>query len=650
MHTNTNSSECFVVGVGASAGGLESLERFFRALPGSSGTAFIVVQHLSPDHKSLMEELFTRFTPIPVKEAVDGDVVTANHIYLLPPGKELEISGRRLQVTDRQSERSLSFPIDRFLNSLAADCGARAVAVILSGSGSDGSRGARRVQSRGGLVLVEEPNSATFDGMPRAAIETGIVDAVLSAEGLARALTEHMTSGELPQGEASRVVEDVIAILHARLGVDFEEYKRSTVYRRMLRRARLSASGDLTAYARRLEHDGEELSALHHDLLIGVTNFFRDVNAFDVLAQQVAALARSPLEPDRELRAWVAGCATGEEACSMAILLDEAIRDAGAKRAFKVFATDIHDGALESAGAGIFAADRLKGLTPERLDRYFKLRPDGHYHVVPEIRHKIVFARHNLLTDTPFTNLDIVSCRNLLIYLRPQAQRLALSSLCYGLRIGGFLFLGSSESPGELLPHFDTVSEGAKVYRKRVHSRGMHRPEIPTRVSMRSRKEGDRSRPEQRLLPTYDALLERFMPPAFLVSEHRALIDSFNGAERSLQVPPRRASADFLDLVPAEVRLPLAGALGRASRESGPTHYSALEWPLPTGTKCFALTVERLPLKNADASYLVTLKERDVEESPGPVLLPHAEHGSARVVTLEQELTQTRANLQSTVE
>jgi two-component system CheB/CheR fusion protein len=639
----------FIAGVGASAGGLESLERFFRAIPSDTGIAFVVVQHLSPDHKSLMEELFTRFTSIRVREAAHLDPVLPNNIYLLPPGKEIEIAGGCLQITDRQVERYLSFPIDRFLTSLAVECGPRAIAVILSGSGSDGSRAARRVQAEGGLVLVEDPEAAAFDGMPRAAIETGVVDAVMSAEGLARVLVEHVTSGELPYGDSSRVVEEVIALLRQKVRMDFEDYKRSTVFRRMLRRARLSNMPDLADYGKLLERDPVELSALHFDLLIGVTTFFRDEAGFDTLSEQVKALVRSPVEPDRELRAWVAGCASGEEACSIAIMLDEAIREAESKRSFKVFATDVHDGALESAATGVFAPDRLKGMSTQRLEQYFKVRSDGHYQVNSEIRHRIVFAKHNLLTDTPFTNLDLVTCRNMLIYLKPQAQRRALASLCYGLRIGGLLFLGSSETPGEMLPHFDTVSEVGKIYRKRIHSRAMHRPEIPTRVSFRQNRESERARPEMRLLPTYDALLERFMPPGFLVSEQRALLESFNGAEAMLHVPPRRTTNDFLDLVPHSVRLPLAGALARAAREAGPATYSALEWPGAEGSRHFALTVERLAIKNAEPSYLISLAEHtSVEKSAAPAA--EMPLNSERLVTLEQELTQTRLNLQATVE
>ncbi len=648
METN-NQKTAFIAGIGASAGGLESLEQFFRAMPVDTGLAFVVVQHLSPDHKSLMEELFTRFTQIPVCEAKHHDRVLPGRIYLLPPGKELEIAEGRLEVTDRQQDRHLSFPIDRFLTSLAADCGPRAVAVILSGSGSDGSRGVRRVQAQGGLVLVEDPESANFDGMPRAAIETGMVDAVMGAAGLARALVEHVTSGELPHGESARVVEEVIALLRSRKRIDFDEYKRGTVYRRMLRRSRLAGAQDLADYARLLEQDPEELSALHYDLLIGVTNFFRDEAGFNVLARQIDELVRSPIEPERELRAWVAGCATGEEAFSVAIMFDDAIRKLGAKRSYKVFATDIHDGALETAGAGVFPAERLKGMSEERLAAHFKVRADGQYQVNPEIRHKIVFAKHNLLTDTPFTNLDLVTCRNMLIYLRPQAQRRALASLGYGLRIGGLLFLGSSESPGELQPCFDVVSEPAKLYRKRVHSRDMHRPEIPTRVAMRGPRDPERLRPEARLLPTYDALLERFMPPGFLVSEQRTLIECFNGAEAMLRVPPRRASSDFLDLVPQSVRLPISGAIARAAREGGPVKYSSIEWPEPEGSRHFALTVERIAIRNAEASFLVTLAQLDAPARSGP---PATDMplGTERVLTLEDELTRTRESLQATVE
>ncbi|HEX4332701.1 MAG TPA: chemotaxis protein CheB [Usitatibacter sp.] len=637
----------FVAGVGASAGGLESLERFFRSLPLDTGAAFVVVQHLSADHKSLMEELLRRFTRVPVSDAQDGEELRANHIYLLPAGKELELSGNKLVIFDRDSERALSFPIDRFFTSLADQHGARAIAVVLSGSGSDGSRGVRRVSGQGGLVLVEDPSMAAFDGMPLAAMETGIVDAVQAADSLARTLAEHVSLGETPQGDEASAVEAIIGLLNERLGVDFNEYKRSTIYRRVLRRSRMSNAADLGAYLRALEADAAELTALHFDLLIGVTSFFRDPQWFEALAREIDSMVRNPLEPARELRAWVAGCATGEEAYSVAILLDEAIKRAGSSRGFKVFATDVHPGALKIASAGVYVPDRLKDVSEQRLSEYFTPRVDGAYQVASDLRHHIVFTQHDLLVDTPFTNLDLVTCRNMLIYLRPQAQRRAIASLSYGLRVAGILFMGSSESPGEMAPHFDTVDETGKLFRKRVHSRGMHRPMIPTRVR-RGVGGIELPRQETRLLPIYDALLDRFMPPSFLVSEQRSLVDSYGGAEKLLQISARRPSQDFLDLVPQPARVAIAAAIARVQREPTPASYSHVPWPLGDGTQReFTLTAERIVLRNAETTFLLSLVEHSEPRAAPSVI--HADDAS-RLTDLELELSQARHSLQSTVE
>jgi two-component system CheB/CheR fusion protein len=639
----------FIAGVGASAGGLESLERFFRNVPVDSGVAFIVVQHLSADHKSLMVELIARFTRIPVSDAQDGEEIRPNHIYLLSPGKELEVNGTQLAVFQRNPERALAFPIDRLLLSLADFHGPRSIAVILSGSGSDGSRGVRRVDAMGGLVLVEDPALAAFDGMPSAAIETGAAMAVLSAEALAQSLVDHVSVGPMPGGEDVAALEDIIRLLKRRLGVDFDEYKRGTIFRRVLRRSHLRDVQTLSAYEELIEHDAAELKALHYDLLIGVTSFFRDPEAFDLLAREIDECVKSPVEPLRELRAWAAGCATGEEAYSIAILFEEAIRRAASARTFKVFATDVHPAALETAGSGIFSRDRLEHVGEERLREYFLARADGHFQISPAIRHKVVFARHDLLTDTPFTNLDVVSCRNMLIYLKPQAQQRALASLCYGLRVGGVLFLGSSETPAEMSPHFDVLSEKGKLFRKRVHSRGMHRPEIPTRVARRGGTHSEPVRPETRLLPVYDALLDRFMPPSFLVSEQRTLLDSYGGAEKLLAVARRRPSGDFLELVPQDARLAVAGVLARAQREAGPASYSGIGWTTSEGDKRnFRVQAERLLLRNAEPAYVLTLIEQKVEHS--------AESSSAvpgdieRVSHLEEELANARVSLQATVE
>jgi two-component system CheB/CheR fusion protein len=641
----------FIAGVGASAGGLESLERFFRNVPVDSGVAFIVVQHLSADHKSLMVELIARFTRIPVSDARDGEEIRPDHIYLLSPGKELEVNGTQLAVFQRNPERALAFPIDRLLVSLADFHGPRSIAVILSGSGSDGSRGVRRVDAMGGLVLVEDPALAAFDGMPSAAIETGAAMAVLAADALAQSLVDHVSMGPMPAGEDVAALEDIIRLLKRKLGVDFDEYKRGTLFRRVMRRAQLRDMPTLGAYEDLLEHDTGELRALHYDLLIGVTSFFRDPEAFGALAEQIGECVRSPVEPTRELRTWTAGCATGEEAYSIAILFDEAIRRAGSARTFKVFATDVHPGALEIASTGIFSPERLDHVGAERLREYFIERPDGRLQIAPSIRNKVVFARHDLLTDTPFTNLDVVSCRNMLIYLKPQAQRRAIASLAYGLRVGGVFFLGSSETPGEMSPHFDVINEKGKLYRKRVHSRGMHRPEIPTKVGRRSGILSEPVRPETRLLPMYDALLDRFMPPSFLVSEQRTLLDSYGGAEKLLGVARRRPTGDFLEMVPETARMAVAGVLARAQREVGPASYSGISWATDTESLRFRVQAERLLLRNAEPAYVLTLIEhKAVEPTAEPAEGAASPGDMERLTHLEEELANARVSLQSTVE
>lgn len=643
---NVPSQPSFVIGIGASAGGLDSLERFFRNLPPDAGVTFVIVQHLSPDHKSLMHELLGRFTRIPVSEARGGEELKAGHIYLLPPGKELEVRPDRLEVFERTADRALSFPIDRMFTSLAESFGARAVAVVLSGSGSDGSRGARRIDAHGGLVMVEDPSLAAFDGMPRAAIDSGSAAAVMSAESLAHALIEHVQTGVVPQGDEMGQLEEVIEILKRKTGAEFEDYKRATIYRRAMRRAQLADQPSLRAYLDLLQSDAREVENLRHDLLVGVTSFFRNPEAFELMSQEIAKAVRSPIEPTRELRAWCAGCATGEEAYSIAMLFDEAIRAAGVDRTFKVFATDVNPRALDIAGAGIYEAARMGAVSEQRRSQYFLQRADGQFVVQGDLRHRIVFAKHDLLKDTPFTNLDLVTCRNMLIYLKLAAQRRSLASLSYGLRVGGLLFLGSSETPGDVGSAFDTVNETAKLYRKRVHTRGMHRPEIPTRVA-RLGGFTEPARPETRLLPIYDSLLERFMPPSFLLSEQRTLLDSYGDIARMLQIPHRRPTGDFFEMLPPGARTPLSALFSRAQREREPCSANVVLSPDGDNPERYVATAQRLDVRNSEPIYLLSLsREQTSPAGPAAERLEQSDH----TADLEQELSHTRMTLQATVE
>ena len=461
-----------VVGIGASAGGLEPLERLFSHLPADTGMAFVVVQHLSPDFKSLMSELLSRRTSMPVRLAEHEMLVEPDAVYLIPPTKEMTIRQRRLLLSDKDPRHGLALPIDLFLRSLAQDLGERAVAVILSGSGSDGSRGIQDISRAGGTVFCESPETAQFNGMPVSALNTGVVDKVLPADEIAAAIValgRPPVSAEADGSDSAagdRGSDPILRLLRDEYGIDFSHYKASTVTRRIERRLALNRSLDLDMYVNQLKGDPRELNSLYEDLLIGVTRFFRDDAAFATLETQIIPELVERASSDEQLRVWVAGCATGQEPYSIAMLLHERLSAERRPINVKILATDVHKTSLEVASAGVYSEQQVAGITPERLERFFTLKPNG-YHISQAIRESIVFAPHNLIRDAPFTKLDLVTCRNLLIYFQPHAQKTVLTLFHFCLKPGGFLFLGSSETPGSLLDEFDTIDEHGKVYRKR---------------------------------------------------------------------------------------------------------------------------------------------------------------------------------------
>ncbi len=466
-------TQLVVVGVGASAGGLEALETFFAHAPLDAGVAYVVIQHLSPDFKSLMDELLSRHTKLAIHRVEDGMEVAPNAIYLIPPKKEMSISGGKLLLTDKDPTQSLSMPIDTFFRSLAQDCGTCGVGIILSGTGSDGSRGIVDIHEAGGLVMAQDADTAKFDGMPKSAIETGIVDLVLPPQRMPEALARYVKRSAPIDGEPERApasdadgMQTIFKLLRDESGIDFSHYKPSTVERRVERRLLITQAPDFASYVRQLGQDRGELSALYKDLLIGVTRFFRDPEAFRFLEQNVLPQIIARAKEGQELRIWVAGCATGEEAYSLAILLHEAMATAKRFVPLKIFATDVHRTSLEFASAGIYSLENIADVSPERMQRYFQ-RQNDRYHVNAELRKMIVFAPHNVIRDAPFTRLDMVLCRNLLIYFQPAAQKKVIGLFHFGLKADGVLCLGPSETPGELADEFETLNAHWRIYRKR---------------------------------------------------------------------------------------------------------------------------------------------------------------------------------------
>ncbi|MFO0950648.1 MAG: chemotaxis protein CheB [Isosphaeraceae bacterium] len=651
-----------IVGVGASAGGLEALERLFAGMPAQTGMAFVVVQHLSPDHRSFTDELLARRTSIPIRQVEDGMRVEPDAIYLLPPRKDMILSEGRLLLTDKDPAQGVALPIDRFFRSLAQDAGVKGVGVILSGTGSDGSRGVRDIHDAGGLVLVQSPETAKFDGMPNSALNTGVVDQAAPPEEIPAALLKrirHPLSRWDEEAPAASVVpavgmESIYRRLREAYGIDFSSYKPETVSRRLERRLTISRAFNLDDYARRLESEPAELNQLYRDLLIGVTEFFRDDSAFASLKEALPALIRGTPE-DEEFRVWVAGCASGEEAYSLGILIHEVVATLERPVPVKIFATDVHRASLDFAAAGQYPPESLSDVGPERLERYF-VRNDKGYQVSPELRKMIVFAQHNLLKDAPFTKIDLISCRNLLIYFQPAAQKKVLSLFHFGLKTSGIMFLGPSESPGDLEDEFEAVDARWKLYRKRRDVR------LPTDIRVPLAPASPRLARDHAGSPTgsandtqlvIDSLVEQFMPPGFLINERRELVRMFAGAQRYLRFRTGWFSNDILDLVEGELRMALSGAIPLALRDMRSMAFRGLRVGTAEGERLINVTVKPIRLPRASMSYVVV----QLEECGGPAsaLVPVREFdlGQAskdQLVSLEAELRYTKENLQATIE
>ena len=654
-----------VVGIGASAGGLEALERLFRAMPIDTGMAFVVIQHLSPDFKSLMDELMERFTRMPAIPVRESQEVRPNAIYLLPPAKDIVIEGNRLITRDRAKDGTLSLPINTFLRSLATAWGEQSAAIILSGTGSDGSSGLIDIHDAGGLVLVESPASARFDGMPQSAIKTGSVDAVLMPEDMPEALIQFGSDPLALRALMSVDGDDqppvgmpaILDLLHKGYNIDFSSYKPTTITRRIARRLSLTLSGEsVEDYARRLASDPEELNLLYKDLLIGVTRFFRDGAAFNLLRDRVIPEILDHTPVGQEVRIWDCGCSTGEEAYSLAILFLEAFAAQGRVPLIKVLATDLHVESLQIASEGIYRSEVLGELPDSILSAYFEPLGEGRYKVMPHLRQALVFSAHNLLKDPPFTKIDLVSCRNLLIYLLPVAQTKAIANFHYALRLNGVLFLGASESLGNLADEFDTIDRHWKLYAKTRESRNL--------LNLRSTIDQGLSHPIRGLNPAgvllnriYDALLERYIPTGFLINEQREVLHIFGDASRYLQPRRGRFSGDLLSLLTSsDLTLALTSALRNVVKQDAPIELKSVLIKLDNQThERLKMRIEPVGDRAAGLPcYLVTLEEEKTPElapeSPPSHDFSVGVEVADYIRELELELQRARESVQTTME
>lgn len=466
-----------IVGIGASAGGLAAFEAFFAGMPAATDPdmAFVLVQHLAPDHKSILTDLIQRYTRMQVAEVEDGMVVRPNCAYIIPPNHDMAFLNGRLQLLAPSAPRGQRLPIDFFFRSLAQDQREHAIGIILSGTGSDGTLGVRAIKGEGGMVMAQNPASTEYDGMPRSALATGLVDYELPPAEMPAQLIAYVTQafGKLtrlppPTPTAENALRKILVLLRAQSGHDFAQYKRSTVARRLERRLAIHQIDTLDHYVQYVQQTPSELEALFHDLLIGVTQFFRDPAAFQALEQRIIPQLFADKAAAAVIRVWSVGCATGEEAYSLAILLAE--RQEVLKQTFRVqvFATDIDSHAIATARLGLYPASIAADLTPERLARFFTVEADGSaYRIHKSIRDLVIFSEQDLIRDPPFSKLDLISCRNLLIYLNGELQKRLMPLFHYALNPGGYLFLGTSETVGEGTDRLFTLQDRPqRLYRR----------------------------------------------------------------------------------------------------------------------------------------------------------------------------------------
>ena len=659
-----------IVAIGASAGGLEALEKLFDGLPPDSGATFVVIQHLSPDHKSMMANLLSRHTQMPVVMVEQDMPIERNRVYLIPPGAIMHVGQGKLTLTPK-NPRTLTLPIDVFFKSMAAHFGARSVGVVLSGTGSDGTRGAAAINDAGGFLLAQEPEDAKFDGMPRSVIATGLVDAILPVDQIGERLMAHITNQPIVnaavalEAPAARVLalspeaamNGILRLLLQLGGIDFQEYKIGTVMRRIERRMTVRQVTSLESYLGLLNGDRNEVLTLRREMLIPVTSFFRDTEAFEILGRQIIEPLVIKKQAGDTIRVWAAAVSTGEEAYSIAMMFLEAFDQLKRWPTLKIFATDVEQQNIETAGAGTYPESIAAEVSPQQLERFF-VRKGNNFVVKNELRQCIVFARHNLLSDPPFTRMDLVVCRNVLIYFRAQAQERALKRLQYALLPAAHLFLGSSESLAELQKDFMPVSAKHKIWQMikplnlpldvakgaNYGYTGVALSAVAARAPRLKSSAVDQG---------FTALLKAFSPPAaILVNSRHELVHSYGSVSQFLQLREGHASLDLNRILP-EALVPVAVALlfkaGRtgvsvssdrlklSSADGEVQHLRLSAWPVEEfeGERQTLLAFEQLQLPAATD----TLTTLDVDSET-----------SERMEVLERELMATRESLQATVE
>ena len=665
----------YIVGIGASAGGLSALQRFFDNMPSDTGMCFVIIQHLSPDFKSQMDELLSRHTTMPIRQVTDNTPLEPNHIYLNTSMTQMQVRNEFLLLTPVSHDERVELPIDVFFRSLAGEVGARAVGVILSGTGKDGSDGIQAIHSSGGLVVVQSPESAQFDAMPKSAADTGASHFIVSPGEIPGILMEHVAHPVQLPAKARKEPEstqdegrydEVLDLLHREYNLDFTMYKTGTVGRRIRRRMGYRRIEEVPAYLDILNSDQRELDDLYHDLLIGVTEFFRDDKSFGYLESSIIPGLFAALAPDEDMRVWSAGCATGEEAYSLAILLAERAHELNFTGKISLFATDVHKRSLDLAAQGVFTRDRLTKVSPERLNRFFIEVDRDLFKVKSELRRLLTFAHHDLSRDMPFCKLNLICCRNLLIYLQPETQKKVLSLFHFALKMHGVLFLGKSEGIGALSNDFEVVSAQHKLFRKVREQKlaldldSSRKGNAP--VIQRPGPQPALQRPatlDRRVLNDYDALLEKHIPPGILIDENFNVIHCFGDVAQFLRVLKGRIDNDILSMTAGNLHIALSTSLQKVRKTGKSVVTRNVRIKAGRDESLVDITVDPIPYENTGTLHYHIYFARLQKEQVPPQEVRAGEESDTfeaglyyrqHLADLQLELQDTRADLVATRE
>ncbi|MCB0103472.1 MAG: PAS domain-containing protein [Anaerolineales bacterium] len=645
-----------IIGIGASAGGLEALETFLSNVPKNSNLAFVIIQHMDPTHKGVLVELLQRGTPMPVFQAKDRMRVKANCVYVIPPDKDMSILHGVLHLLEPIAARGLRLPIDFFFRALADDQQEHSIGVVLSGMGSDGTLGSRAIKEKSGAVFVQDLTSAKFGGMPHSAIEHGVADIVAPVEELPNKIIAYLNHPRLLkkpdatlESKTQSSLEKIVILLRTQTGHDFSLYKKTTILRRIERRMGLHQITRIETYVRFLRENPQEAKTLFQELLIGVTNFFRDPDAWEQLRNEILPMLIAGAGTNQTLRAWIPACSTGEEAYSLAILFKEAIEQIKPAKniSLQIFATDLDQHAIEKAREGIFPANIAADVSAKRLDRYF-LKVDRGYEITKSIREMVIFAQQNIIMDPPFTKLDLISCRNLLIYLTPELQKKLLPLFHYSLKPDRFLFLGNAETIGSHTNLFSPLPGKNRLYRRKESPSHLGLPEFPT--SFTTPQTGETIKPIKsvgNLQSLADELiLQKYAPASIMTNESGDILYVSGRTGKYIEPAAGKANWNIFVMAREGIRYGLSSAFQKAVRTKEIVTIKNTELETATGKQYLNITVQ--PIKGAgNLNGMVMIVFTDITVKPQASKTSKPRKDVERMSELERELDRAHQEVQS---